>query len=364
MTLTRLPRSGSQLCALPSGRSLVSLSTTVPITGRELCDPLRQWDAASLNPYRIPPRPGRFTPTATLLMGRRNCGKTLAMTIYGHIMAQRYKRWAPYFRIWADYAVTYADKCHPQIVEYIAGLPPDARNLYVMLDEIQQYLRSRRSMNTNAINFTGFLTMIRKRRIEPIFSTQFPSQIDKDMLLQVDLFAEVEQIAGPKHLRLKFWDWWGQFTGRHYWKRWPPMEQDMDWSIELHHDGRFFEMYDTDQVIGSAYLSDEVQERIIREEWQGDRLRGWEPMAEEMEKAQEAVFEHGASVERPKPSWWDSLPAGQVHVRAFLQEAINEGIVPAGAKERDLAEAMSRRGWRTYRDGNRGWYAERTAPDR
>lgn len=297
------------------------------------------------NPVDLPPSQHRFSPIAAMLMGRRNVGKSLAMTLFAHAMMERYQRWAPHFKLMTNYTTSFAI-VNPFLVDDTMGLPKWARNLYVAIDEISLACRSRRSMSTRALNFTNFLTIIRKRRIEPIFATQFPAQIDKDLIIQVDLFLDVEQLGSPYHLLFKVYDWWGQWSGNRRWKRFPPLDSDVDGTFEVIHDGSIFHMFDTDQVPDSVYLDDETRMRLVQQEFAEADLERWareiSPVVEEAERAVDqdpSVLVRPPAQEDTQEEWHENLP-DEFQLHAVIAGAKKAGVIPDEAKVRDLADYL------------------------
>ena len=311
-----------------------------------------QWEATD-----ILPAPHRFSPYVVMLIGNRNAGKTLAMTAIAYQMQQRYRKFGvSYFKIASNYWMSFADYQSPYIVDDLVALPPWGRNLFLCVDEIQQAAFNRRAMKQTAVDLIGFLTMIRKRRIEVCFTTQKPTQIDPQVLNQVDFFVEVQHSFGAKLLTFHIYDWWGQFTGRRHRKRWPPQQEDVDVVRYFWHDGAVFDMFDTEQVVASSYLNEGVKADIIEQEWGGRGVEDWAAQLR-MEEAQTLRFEEGKVPEKGPVTYLDTL-ADQFNLSPELPYAHHEGVIAPTAGIAQFAEYLKANGFTITRKG-RAYYARR-----
>ena len=249
-------------------------------------------DDAPIDPWNIKPRDRFFTPYNALLMGRRNAGKTLAMTALAKIMKGRYQKWKIPFKIMTNYTVKFADICNPYIVDDIVLFKSNIRGGYLCIDELQSVSHNRRSMSKASVGLIQFLTEIRKRQIELVCTTQFPQYIDIQVLYQIDFFIEVEKLFKARAVRFFIHDFWGQFTGKNWRKPWPPYRWEADLIITLYGTNKVFLDYNTFQVVAPIGLDQEARESLINTEWKEDDLKGWE---EEMGKKV-------AEMERQRPN--------------------------------------------------------------
>ena len=218
------------------------------------------------DPLSAYPKHKRFSPTVVFLMGRRDQGKTLTMTAMADIAKQRYARHHIPFKIFSNYYLKFADGYSSHIIDEIMTYPNWARDMYLCIDEIQTAATSRRSMSGTNVNLTTFLTMIRKRRIELVFTTQFPQVIDVQLLIQVDYFIECERNSQGNAVTLYIHDWWGQFTGKNWRKPWPPQRWDADKVKVLSGVDQVWGQYDTEQVIAPMFIDPYSRERLIHTE--------------------------------------------------------------------------------------------------
>lgn len=339
-------------------------------------------------PADIPVSRRRFSPIVVLFMGRRNAGKTYTMTVMADIQRQRYRQHRCPFRIASNYRLAIADYSGQQIIDGIITMRPWFRDLYLLLDEIQTALNNRRAMGKLAVNFSTMLTMIRKRRVDCTFTTQMPQTIDIQTLYQVDLFVEVETLDAMHEIRLYCHDWWGQYTGMNWRKRWPPRRWEADWviPISVREPRRIFAMYDTDEVIASRYLDAEVQDALIEQEYErmqweaqlpvedatiarersvraghGDPVVDTRAATEALVQA--ALADTGAGMPAPgqADSRLDDLLAQQetcFDLAGFLAQARSRGLVLRSATTEDLVPVLRRMGmtvakeagrWRVYK---------------
>jgi len=246
-----------------------------------------------LAPEDFATKRGRHSPIIVMCMGRRNTGKTFTMTGMAKAKRRRYDSGGLNdFSIGSNYwmAPEVANYVSQYIMDRIAEYPRWARKMTLYLDEIQNAASSRRSMSKQNVGLSSFLTMVRKRQIEVMFTTQFPQVIDYQVLLQVDLFIEVEQDYDFHTITIYIHDWWGQYTGKNWRKPWPPRRWDADDTVKLviPNPQTIFNSYDTDEVIANVY-SDSQRAQMVDEEY---GARGWAERLP-MDKAMQVMEEDG-----------------------------------------------------------------------
>ena len=230
-------------------------------------------------PWEVP-NSKDFYPIVAMFWGRRGQGKTLSMTAFGAMMLQRYIRSgiksSPSnpngHKIVANYHVTFADFYNPMLVDMLVDFPWWAHDMCCLVDEILAFFPNRRSLARGNLNFATFLQQIRKRGIELLFCTQFPQNMDKQMVEQIDLFIRPELFNNGNSVRLHIWDWWGQFTGNMNIKRWPPMpERDPpDWIVPLHGIKAVYGAYPTGEVVAPMWIGN--RDEIIGSQWNDEEL--------------------------------------------------------------------------------------------
>lgn len=238
----------------------------------------------------------RFRPLVIMFTGRRGTGKSLSATAlsYMDLQANRQRGDKDFF-VASNFFLKFAEVKHPFIVDEIQRFPDWAYHLLLCIDEIATQFPGRKSMRTIQLDFSMFLTQIRKRRIELLMTTQFPQIVDVQILMQVDLFVQTEfhYVLSPDGKRigicdLYIHDWWGQWTGRQYKKVYPPAIWDYDWHRRILNVQKMFDQYDTDEVVAPS--------------WSPQRLRiaqsqGWLGIEDAMieARAQEVMAEQNAS---------------------------------------------------------------------
>ena len=230
-----------------------------------------------LLPWEVPIS-GSFYPIIAMFWGRRGQGKTLSMTTLGAMMLHRYLRAGVKssaanpngHKICANYHVSFADFYNPMLVDMLVDFPPWAHDMTVMIDEILAYFPNRRSLARGNLNFGTFLQQIRKRHIELLFTTQFPQNMDKIMVEQVDLFIRPELFNRGNSVRLIIHDWWGQFTGNMISKKWPPIHEPPDWIIPVHGIKNVYGAYPTDEVVAPMWSGN--RNTIIKGQWTDEEI--------------------------------------------------------------------------------------------
>jgi hypothetical protein len=238
-------------------------------------------------------RGGRtFDPLCVMMYGRRGAGKTATMTALGLWFQQQYEKTGTRAYIAANYHVDFARYCSPYLLDELSEFPEWGKDAVVLVDEISAYAASERSTSRSTVDLGILLTQVRKRNIEMIFCTQFPQEISRRVLRQVDLFIEVEQTADHKQSFLYVHDYWGQFTNDISRKPWPPMRYESDWTLQMPNIDLIWNRYDTKEVVAPAWS--DAREDIISENW-SDVLTANEPDPEEDEPSELTLEEYLAS---------------------------------------------------------------------
>lgn len=219
----------------------------------------RNSDVTVIQPETLPLH-RRFTPICVLLLGRRGAGKTLGMTALGWFLHRAYLKAGGFRKVMANYHVGFANLVHPYLIDELNGFPAWGHDSLCLVDEIAAYAPGRRSLARTNVDLATFLQQVRKRRMDFIFTTQFPQVLDQQVLMQIDLFVQVELHAGgcgaQGHrycLDMVTHDWWGQWTGNMMLRRWPPDRNDHDWTMTLHDCRRVFNKYNSNEVIAPIW---------------------------------------------------------------------------------------------------------------
>ena len=140
--------------------------------------------------------------------------------------------------------------------------------MVVGIDEIATYVPAARAMSKVTLELGTWLQQIRKRRIEIFMATQFPQDITRTVLRQVDYFMEPDPILEGRHVQLYFYDIWGQYSGDYSYKKWPPTREDSFNEKVLPFTNRVFNMYDTNEIFQPIWMDTAERDKKID-------ARGW-----------------------------------------------------------------------------------------
>jgi len=300
-------------------------------------------------------------PLVIMFFGRRGEGKTLTMTAMGSIMMQAYaaqgqkfSRRHPYgFRLASNYHVKFADFNNPMLVDLLVKFPPWAHHILCMVDEILAYFPSRRTMARGNLDFGTFLQQIRKRDIEMICTTQFPQNLDGQMLQQINLFVMPILYNRKNSVRLLIWDWWGQYTGRIWHKHWPPIEEPPDYKLSIHGLHGIFPWFESKEVVAPMWSG--AREEIIEQNWKNE-LDQMEASAAAAEQEQHVLI--GGAQQAPKTlKELAESCEDDFYIATILDDAkgLDRNIKAVG----DLAEYLSSAGFMVHKEGRYGYRARR-----
>ncbi len=294
----------------------------------------------------------RFRPLVVMFIGRRGGGKSAAMSATAYMQYRRYLKEKVNFSVVANYKLAFANMVSPYLVDDLMDFPDWAENLYICIDEAAASFPSRRSMAGANVNFSNFLTQIRKRRCEVVFTTQFPQVMDVQILLQVDLFIRCRAFNANKSIELQCYDWWGQWTGNDHRKPWPPESGMQDWTKYYHHVDRIWDKYDTSEVVAAMWSKS--RDAVIARE-------GYEFIGEEDDAVQQPDPEKLAEARGVIPETMTQLlmqAGNSFGVLSMLEQArrMESGIKSRG----DLADYLEDHGYQVQRSGT--WIARRAEP--
>ena len=303
-------------------------------------------------------RGGRhFQPIVVMLYGRRGAGKTATMTALGAWFQQHYKNTGTPVHIAANYKVDFARYCSPYLIDELGDFPEWGQRLIVLIDEISTYTASERATSRATLDIGIFLTQVRKRDVEIIFCTQFPQEISRRVLRQVDIFIEVEQYNWNKDSKLYCHDYWGQWTGGWSRKPWPPTKEEADWELDVYNVDKIWNLYNTKEVIAPVWS--EQRDGIIGQNW-----------------GEYEIVDESDTELATMPAVTDSAPTAPSFVAAFYRRAhaesdkslnLNTGSFVRTAQEEfpdidapALASYLEGFGWKITRKSNQ-YHAK--APD-
>ena len=231
-----------------------------------------------------------FKSTNVIYWARRGQGKSLSMVAVGKMLSPGFKRAG--WQIKSNIEVAYADYCHPFLGTIIANDLYKAERSLILQDEITELIPSRRAMSRTNITSLSVTRQIRKLRCELHCTTQFPTDVDKQMLKQLDLWVLCQGYF-PKDSR---WNWrsaqranvvlwvfdlWGQFSDKGLQKNlFPPPLNMAIRRIVLRNLPNVWNDYDTYKLVASEHSSEEAREKLVSRQWDREKL-------DQMEEADE-----------------------------------------------------------------------------
>ena len=207
--------------------------------------------------------PRKFHPLVLFFMGRRGAGKTLAMTYLAKYMQEVYRLKRSNRRIFSTYWLSFADECGPRMIDAIYANPFEYKASIVLIDEIADFVPSKRAMGGFALDFESWTRKIRKLGVEILMATQFPQDITRAVLRQCDLFVRCRALIEGRHVDLEIYDWWGNYTGNQRAKPWPPEPDTHDWEKTLLFTSQVFGSYDTDEMVANRW-SEYYEEQLAQ----------------------------------------------------------------------------------------------------
>lgn len=157
------------------------------------------------------------------ITGPRGSGKTLFMTYLGihDAMMAGHKVWANYpIECWVDSMVipgkVYHLKSLPLNIEQVLLFDQQLAEGYVLIDEINLWASSRRSMSVANRLISDTLQLIRKRRLTFIFTTQNFKWMDSRIRWQTDFLCECKDTSDNhdgRFIEILMQDWSGVKSG-------------------------------------------------------------------------------------------------------------------------------------------------------
>ncbi len=195
----------------------------------------------------------KFHPLVLFFLGRRGAGKTLAMTYLAKYMQSVYRNTGSNRRIFSTYWLSFADECGPRLIDGMYQDPFAYQKSIVVIDEIADFVPSKRAMSGFVTNFESWIRQIRKFQIEVLMATQHPTDITRSVLRQCDLFARCRSIFDGRHVDLDIYDWWGNYTGDQRPKAWPPEPDTHDWEKTLVNTHQVWGDYDTEEFVANRH---------------------------------------------------------------------------------------------------------------
>lgn len=239
-----------------SHRSLASIGNA-DLTEKSIGEQWRDWGTspglaqgapAVFKAADIPRRHKNFLSDLILLSGPRGSGKSAYQNILLQVQKEAMEHDGFPWQLWTNYQREQATVQNPYLLEILQSYPKEARNLSMGVDEIQNATPSRRSLARINLDLSAFLTQIRKRSIDGVFTTQFPSVLDQWIVMQFSLFIRCKAYEGGRIIKCFVFDYWGQYTGNDARKIWPPRIGEHDWEYWIGGVNAIWPYYKTNEI--------------------------------------------------------------------------------------------------------------------
>lgn len=220
----------------------------------------------------------------SVFFGTRGKGKTASMVYMADFAKRRseklMRRKHPNFerRVFANIQVDFAHRAHATIYHDLqkfdeikaalgTGGEMDFIGGILLMDEIADVAPAMRTMSGDSMGLSNALRMLRKLKLEMFACAQFPQELGRVVLRQVDFFIQPEIIHRRRVFDQKtgkmrktadvktFWfNWNGTFTGRPlFGTHWPPRPEIADRTIVFPDLGRVWNKYSTDEIVLSPH---------------------------------------------------------------------------------------------------------------
>mgnify|MGYP005855888995 CR=1 FL=1 len=131
--------------------------------------------------------------------GRRGCGKSLTM------VKDAYRFHLSGWKVYHNFSMSFGEYLDTEEIFKINKDSP-LKSCVLVIDEIQIYLDSRRSMKKINMDFSNFIQQIRKRGIILLVTTQYTNTVDLRLRQHVDIIAEPRFNEKMKVCEVKYID--------------------------------------------------------------------------------------------------------------------------------------------------------------
>ena len=197
----------------------------------------------------------RFQPVVVCMIGRRGAGKSSGATMLAHILDELNKARGVERPTLSNMEISFAVYHSPYLLEDVGDMQEIFREANIVWDEVVEALPSSRTTSTVNLLATSFFRQIRKFGCEIIATTQFPHEISRSMVRQVDFFMDCQIGNAGNSITYYWFDWWGQYTGNTNIKdkSWPPRREECDGAFTVWGTRKVFDMYNTEEYQISQY---------------------------------------------------------------------------------------------------------------
>jgi len=276
-----------------------------------------------------------------IFWARRGQGKSLSMVGISKILAPGFKKAG--WQIKSNIQISFADFCHPLLGSLISNDLYKAERSLLDIDEITELIPSRRSMSRVNVNSLSVMRQIRKLRCEVMCTTQFPTDVDKNMLKQLDLWVLCvghfpkdsrwnPYSAQRAYIDLWVFDLWGQFSGFGLQKNLfpPPLNMAIKKIVLRNLPGAWHD-YNTYDLVASEHSSEQARERLVTRQWDTEQVIADEQRAEDEART-------------PEMRDWDGIVDGRLAEQAASkQEPPPETVISLARSPQTLAEWIERK---------------------
>ena len=135
-----------------------------------------------------------------LYVGRRGCGKTTTL------IKDAYRFKMAGWRVVTNMnSIAFADEVL-DVAEILALLEGTETDIVLVLDEIQTFIDSRRSMRGRNVQFTYYIQQIRKRNVTILAATQFARRVDVAFREHVDILVRPQYYPEYPVIEVRYQD--------------------------------------------------------------------------------------------------------------------------------------------------------------
>jgi len=218
--------------------------------------------------------PRHYVAEVLCVYGFRGQGKSTLTTALGQYMMEAYKAAGARVKVVANYWVRFANHWSPMLVDEIISFPPWLRNRLMLIDEVTEFIPSSLAMSADSRHVASLVRQIRKRGLDIIANTQFPIELQRAFLRQVNLFLETEahfRRGGKLDIKIYVYDYWGHYTGDWRRKMWPPPRHEADNVVWMNNAHVVFRDFNTEEVQVERKLAN--RDEVLSEQYTAAQLR-------------------------------------------------------------------------------------------
>jgi len=171
----------------------------------------------------------------TIYLGRRGSGKTTTMIKDAYIEYVRGRRVISNME-----SVSFAEFMTNEQIKQISK-NSDIENAVLLIDEMQIFFDSRRSMKGENINFSYFVQQIRKRNVDILGTTQFSNAVEKRVRDHTDFVCRPQFLKKYNLIKVTYYD------------ETSTQDIDVDETVNkgvVYNPDKIFKLFDTNEKIG------------------------------------------------------------------------------------------------------------------